>query len=79
MNNAERIEKSVINTQNTIKSAMEYSMEHLRAFLDALAQLSKGSPYRQYTKKGPGRHHQSKSKAVLREEAYQRKMKEKQQ
>ncbi len=73
MNNAERIKLSQENAQNTINSAMEYSMNHLRAFLDALAQLSKGSPYRQWTKKGPGRHHQNKSKAQLREEIAQRK------
>lgn len=66
MDNKERIGISQKKAADTIESAMTFSMGDIFAFYQKLSPLTKGTAYRQYTKKGPGRYHQNASRAELK-------------
>lgn len=52
--------------QNERNAAMSLSIGDIFSFYRKLSTLTRGSVYRQYTKRGPGRYHQNASRAELK-------------
>lgn len=61
MDNKERISISQKKEASTIESAMSFSIKDIFAFYQKLVPLTKGTVYRQFTKRGPGRYHRNTS------------------
>lgn len=76
MTNEERIFISKDKENVTIESALKFDMQDIANVLRALVPLTKGTKYRQYTKKGPGRYHQSKSRRQILDQIHSRSSKE---
>lgn len=67
MNNAERIKASQEKEKATLENAMQYGIKHLESYIVSMQPARRTSmKHPSYTKCGPGRYHQSKSRAEIR-------------
>lgn len=72
MLNAERILAAQAKEKETIDAAMQYNINDLESYIVALQPHNKGKRKNSsYTKRGPGRYHQCKSRReILRERQF---------